>query len=176
MNPLHDKKGWWHSDLLKFSNPDGTLTLLLKGDPAESKYPGKPKWCGIVVEGPDGQQSEHTLNVEPEVEPQIQGAPKDVWLKVRVKGGRGEKPGIFVEDDAGPVFAGDAPVYEKPVNKTQRYEVTPKGRSAVTAAEAAEDAVAVAVDVVMRFRKESILLEGEAVARIFNTLFIQMSR
>lgn len=167
---LHEKKGWWQSDLLKAANDDGTVIVMFKGDPRESQFQGKPKWCGIMYEDPASEQSEHTLNIEPEVEDQIKAFPKDVWLKCHVTGGKG-KASIIIEDDAGPVCGGDAPVYAAPPNKGA---YTPKPR--VNFSEVVDEVTDLTMRAVDKLNQHGIEVGSADAQGIWSTLLIQMSK
>lgn len=164
----HNKKGWYHSDLLKATKSNGEILLLFKTDPMPSKYKDKMPFCVFIWEDQQGEQSEHTLNVEPEIEDTIKGLPKDVWLTCRVEGGRDVEPKLTAEDEAGPVFVDNAQPPRQPLS---RKAVPTKDHDSV-----ARDAVDITTDVITRFRQSSILLEGEAVAKIFMTVYIQLNR
>jgi hypothetical protein len=79
--PAAERRGWYHSDLVKVS----PATLRFTGDVRPSTYDGKPDWVPFVME--DG--TEHTLSIENDgVRATIASAPRDVLLTVHAAGSR----------------------------------------------------------------------------------------
>ena len=172
----HNKKGWYHSDLMKALKPNGTVLLMLKTDPMDSKFVGKMQYCVFAWEDAQGEQSEHTLNIEPELTETLAGLPKDVWLTCRVEGGKNVAPSITAEDEAGPVFVDESNAQPARTALANRTTAAPPAKQAKDHDSVARDSVDITVDVITRFRESSILLEGEAVAKIFMTVYIQLNR
>lgn len=174
----HNKKGWYHSDLMKALKPNGTILMMLKTDPMESNYKAKnPKalnYCVFAWEDAQGEQSEHTLNVEPELEDTIRGMPKDVWLTCRVEGGKNVAPSLTAEDEAGPVFVDPANAQPARQNAPHVNHTLPQAESSYVDS----DRIALARYL---FFMEGLSVAGRPVdtaasVPTLNTLIIQMKR
>jgi hypothetical protein len=185
------RKSIYHSFLVK----EGRTMLKFKGDPRESKYPGKPPFVYIQV--PD-DPNEYALNLEPGTEDAVREAPKNVWVYVKALGmGKDDPKALMIEDDAGPMLPGGAdpdewepvepppPLWPEDDKKEAaiRNHVANLDRSAAVARahptmnqtmyRCWQDAVGL---IRADYPDASADVAVEAAARIANTLFIQASK
>jgi hypothetical protein len=85
------KKGLYHSELAKMS----PVTAKILSEPTESRFPDRPKWVAIEIEG-----EERFLNCEnTNVELALAGL-KGQWARLNAKG-RGEDASIEVNEAEG---------------------------------------------------------------------------
>jgi hypothetical protein len=85
------KKGLYHSELAKMS----PLTAKILSEPTESRFPDRPKWIALEIEG-----EERFLNCENVGIELVLTGLKGQWAKLNAKG-RGEEAVIEIEDAEG---------------------------------------------------------------------------
>lgn len=159
--PKWDRKSLYHSHLAR----EGRLTVKLKSDPIESKFKPGTHIAYLQVEG---DETEYTLNLEPETVEAWRRAPKNVWLFCEAAGSTKDAPKVLrFSDEAGPVLDGD--------------DYTPVAASAPPAPlwpeDERRDPVATAIEQTVRAVKELAEI-GITVdpSPIYSTHFIQACR
>lgn len=158
-----DKKSWYHSELVRLAATG--LMLQVTSDPRESKFPGKPEWCGIKVVNGSGDLADKTLNIENEsVADSIRAAPKNVWL-IATAGGTRDLAWLHFADADGPILPTN-PAYKPPPTAPAATldESGPVGA-----------AVAMTTQAVRGLEKSGIRVDSDAAARIYSTHFINVS-
>lgn len=177
-----ERKGVFHSDLVRESDPNG-LAVVLKSKPRASKFKGKDPYIYFAVVGED---DEYTLDIENEaIQGYLEDCTLDTPVTIHAHGSR-DDASISVENVNGPMVVGGEPAQEgipqevagPPKNEWPNEQTTaqepPKGASQSSAIEdtylrcliAARGAQA-------RFLKETGWPATDEDIRIATTLLIQ---
>ena len=152
----------YHSEIAQ--SPNG-VELQFVSDTKDSKFADGNPW--VLVRRRDGTETMMILEND-DVRSVVDQTPQKKWVTLKGEG-KADGAWLIVEDDAGPIFAGKTTAPERPAANAQ--ETTGFDPSVLV-----HDVTTLTVQAVVELRKASILIEGEAVARIWNTLLIALDR
>lgn len=167
---MFKKKTVYHSDLVRA----GALVLLLKHEPRESQFKGKPDFVTFVVQGQEDQERQYQVENAAILEA-LASAPLNTWLNFRADGAREAATVAWQPlNPAAPAAA--------PPPRRQRAAAAPPSQTPATSptpSSAAEDALfdclSTAHAAVERYRTAHGPLTDE-VRLLATTLYVQRSR
>lgn len=142
-------------------SPEG-VRLRFTSDTKDSKYPDSTGY--VFAEREDGVEVMMVLENQ-DIRDKVDRTPQRKWVTLRGEG-KGEGAWIVVDEE-------DAKDTPQPSKGRPEREPEPESDEW---GKLVDDAVDITVRAVIRFRKSAILLEGEAVSRMYDTHFIGMDR
>lgn len=107
---MSGKKGMYHSELVKLS----PVTALIMSEPTESKFPDRPRWVALEINGEERFLSCENVSIELAL-----AGMKGQWAQLTALG-RGEEAIIQIED---PVAIANAITSQRSEVSSQRSEV-----------------------------------------------------
>lgn len=138
-------------------SPEG-VRLRFTSDTKDSKYPDSAGY--VFAEREDGVEVMMVLENQ-DIRDKVDSIPQKRWVTLHGEG-KGEGAWIVVDEEE------KTGTQQPPAAKTQTESDEWEGM--------VDDVTDLTVRAVARLRKASVLLEGEAIARVFNTIYISLDR